>query len=83
MARLTEQVAIIGAGRLVTMAIAAGTMMVLARIMPDKESYGTVMQLLMLYLLFSQVFSIGLPQAVNYFLPRYQGGEQRGFLTQV
>ncbi|MHB9023104.1 MAG: lipopolysaccharide biosynthesis protein [Armatimonadota bacterium] len=83
MARLTQQVAIIGTGRLLTTAIAAGTMMVLARIMPDKESYGTVLQLLMLYMLFSQVFSIGLPQSVNYFMPRYQGGEQRGFLTQV
>ncbi len=83
MSRLTLQTAIIAVGRLLTMAAAAGTMMVLARIMPDKESYGTLLQLITLYVMLSQVFAIGLPQAVNYFLPRFQGSEQRGFLTQV
>lgn len=77
------QAAIIGLGRLLNMAAAAGTVMVLARIMPDKESYGAVLLLIMLYVMLSQVFAVGLPQAIYYFLPRYQGGVQRGFLTQI
>lgn len=83
MPKLSAQVAIIGIGRLLNMAAAAGTMMVLARIMPDKESYGAILLLIMLYVMLSQIFAVGLPQSIYYFLPRYQGGEKRGFLTQV
>ena len=81
--RLSAQAAIIGVGRLLNMAAAAGTLIVLARIMPDKESYGAVCQLIMLYMVLSQIFAIGLPQSTFYFLPRYAGGERRGFLTQT
>ncbi|HEY3378031.1 MAG TPA: hypothetical protein VGL77_11120 [Armatimonadota bacterium] len=81
--RLTTQAAIIGAGRLLNMAAAASTLMVLARIMPNKESYGAVCQLIMLYMVLSQIFAVGLPQSTFYFLPRYQGGERRGFLIQT
>ena len=83
MAKLSTQTAIIGLGRLINMAAAAGTMIVLARIMPDKESYGAILLLITLYLMLSQIFAAGLPQAVYYFLPRYASGEQRGFLTQI
>jgi O-antigen/teichoic acid export membrane protein len=80
---LTTQVAILGFGRLLNMVAAAATLMVLARIMPDRESYGAVNQLLMLNLVFSQIFALGLPQSIYYFLPRYAGGEQKGFLLQI
>jgi O-antigen/teichoic acid export membrane protein len=83
MAKLASQAAIIGLGRLVNMAAAAGTMVVLARAMPDKASYGAVLLLLMLYMVLSQLFSAGLPQAIYYFLPRYSPSEQRGFLAQT
>lgn len=81
--RLTVQAATIGMGRLLNMAAAASTLIVLTRIMPDKSSYGAVCQLIMLYMVLSQVFAVGLPQSTYYFLPRYSGGERRGFLTQT
>lgn len=80
---LTTQTVTLGIGRMLNMAASALTMMVLARIMPDHASYGAVWQLLMLNVVFSQVFALGLPQAIYYFLPRYQGGEQKGFLAQI
>lgn len=80
---LSAQTAIIGMGRLINIAVAAGTLMVLARVLPDKVSYGAVGQLIMLYMVFSQIFSAGLPQSIYYFLPRYAGGERRGFVTQT
>lgn len=81
--RLSTQAAIIGAGRFLNMAVAAGTLMVLARLLPDKETYGAVCQLITLYMVFSQIFAVGLPQSTYYFLPRYSGGERRGFLMQT
>ena len=59
---LTTQTAIIGIGRFINITVAAGTLMVLARVMPDKVSYGAVGQLIMLYMVFSQIFSVGLPR---------------------
>ncbi len=81
--RLYIQTVIIGIGRFLNMAVAGGTLMVLARVLPDKESYGAVNQLLMLYLVFSQIFAVGLPQSIYFFLPRYRHGERRGFLVQT
>jgi O-antigen/teichoic acid export membrane protein len=81
--RLTAQAAIIGIGRLLNMLAAAGTLVVLARVLPDRESYGAICQLIILYMLLSQIFAVGLPQSTYYFLPRYEGGERRGFLTQT
>jgi O-antigen/teichoic acid export membrane protein len=83
MARLSTQVAIIGFGRMLSMAAAAGTLMALARLLPDKVSYGAILQLIILYVTLSQIFAVGLPQAIYYFMPRYHDGEQRGFLTQI
>ncbi|MHB9131099.1 MAG: lipopolysaccharide biosynthesis protein [Armatimonadota bacterium] len=57
--------------------------MVLARVLPDEASYGTLCQLIMLYMVLSQIFAIGLPQSTYYFLPRYADGARRGFLTQL
>jgi len=74
---------IIGFGRTLNMAVAAGTLIVLSRIMPDRQSYGAICQLIMVYVIFSQIFAAGLPQSTYYFLPRYQGGERRGFLLQT
>lgn len=82
-AGLTQQTAIIGAGRFVNMAAGAATLMVLARILPDKVEYGAVCQLIVLYMVLSQLFAVGLPQANYYFLPRFTGGLRRGFLTQT
>jgi len=79
---LSTQAAIIGIGRFLNITVAAGTLMILARIL-DKVSYGAIGQLLMLYMVFSQIFSVGLPQSTFYFLPRYTGGERRGFLLQT
>jgi O-antigen/teichoic acid export membrane protein len=78
MTRLSAQTAIIGLGRLVNMGVAAGAMMALARLLPDKDSYGAILMLLMLYGVLAQVFALGLPQAIYYFMPRYAAGEQRG-----
>jgi len=83
MARLTQQTAIIGIGRLLNMAAGAATLMVLARVLPNKEDYGAVCQLIVLYMVLSQVFAVGLPQSNYYFLPRFTGGQRRGFLTQT
>jgi O-antigen/teichoic acid export membrane protein len=86
MPRLTGQVAIIGFGRLLNSAAAAATLMVLARVLPDyagRESYGAICQLLMLYIVLSQIFTAGIPQSIYYFMPRYQGGERKGFLFQA
>jgi len=80
---LTTQTIIIGIGRFLNIAVAAGTLMILARVLPDKVSYGAIGQLLMLYMVFSQIFSVGLPQSTYYFLPRYEGGERRGFVFQT
>lgn len=82
MPRLTGQAAILIFGRLLNMAAASATLMVLARIMPDLEQYGAICQLIMLYMVFSQIFSAGQPQSIYYFMPRFEGGERRGFLTQ-
>lgn len=81
--RLTMQTLILSIGRFFNLAAAAGTLMVLSRVMPDKASYGTLCQLIMLYMVLSQIFAVGLPQSTYYFLPRYTGGQRRGFLTQV
>lgn len=83
MARLTQQTAIIGFGRLINMAAGAATLMVLARVLHNKADYGAVCQLIVLYMALSQVFAAGLPQSNYYFLPRYTGGARRGFLTQT
>lgn len=80
---LTTQTIIIGIGRFLNIAVAAGTLMVLARVLPDKVSYGAIGQIIMLYMVFSQIFSVGLPQSTYYFLPRYAGGERRGFVLQT
>jgi len=77
------QTAILAVGRFFNMAAAAGTLMVLSRVLPDKASYGTLCQLITLYMVLSQIFAVGLPQSTYYFLPRYTGGQKRGFLIQV
>jgi len=79
---LSTQAAIIWVGRFLNIIVAAGTMMVLARQL-DQESYGAIAQLLMVYMIFSQIFAVGLPQSTYYFLPRYAGGERRGFIIQT
>jgi O-antigen/teichoic acid export membrane protein len=79
---LSTQAAIIWVGRFLNIVVAAGTMMILARRL-DQESYGAIAQLLMLYMVFSQIFAVGLPQSTYYFLPRYAGGERRGFIIQT
>jgi len=79
---LSTQAAIIWVGRFLNIVVAAGTMMILAREL-DQESYGAIAQLLMLYMVFSQIFAVGLPQSTYYFLPRYVGGERRGFIIQT
>jgi O-antigen/teichoic acid export membrane protein len=81
--QLTGQAVVIGLGRLVNMAAAAGTLMVLARLVPEKATYGALCQLMMVSMAGSQLFALGLPQATYYFLPRYQGGARGGFLTQT
>ncbi len=81
--RLSAQAAIIGVGRLLNMAAAAATLMVLARVLPNKATYGAVCQLIVLYMVLSQIFAVGLPQSVYYFMPRYSGAERRGFLWQT
>lgn len=86
MPRLTGQAAIIGFGRLLNTAAASATLMVLARVMPDyagRESYGAICQLIMLYIVLSQIFTAGIPQSIYYFMPRYQAGERKGFLLQA
>lgn len=80
---LTAQAAIIGFGRLCNMLAAAGTLMVLARLLPDRASYGAICQLLVIYMVLSQIFAVGLPQSNYYFLPRYAGAAKCGFLTQT
>jgi len=80
---LTSQTIVIGIGRFLNIAVAAGTLMILARVLPDKVSYGAVSQIIMLYMVLSQIFSVGLPQSTYYFLPRYEGGERRGFVFQT
>ena len=83
MPKLTSQAAIIGFGRLLTIAAASATLMVLARVMPDYERYGAICQLILIYMVFSQIAAAGLPHSLYYFLPRYAGGERRAFLTQT
>lgn len=87
--QLSAQAAIIGVGRLMNILAAAGTLVVLARVMPEtaemtaREGYGVIRQLILLYMVLSQIFAVGLPQSTYYFLPRYTGGERRGFLVQT
>lgn len=81
--QLRAQVAIIGVGRVLNMLAAAGTLMVLARVLPDRDSYGALCQLIIMYMALSAVFAVGLPQSTYYFLPRYEGGQRRGFLLQT
>jgi len=60
--------------------------MVIARVLPDyagRESYGAICQLIMLYIVLSQIFTAGIPQSIYYFMPRYQHGERKGFLVQA
>ncbi|MHB9109758.1 MAG: lipopolysaccharide biosynthesis protein [Armatimonadota bacterium] len=83
MPRLTGQAVIIGFGRLLNTAAASATLMVLARVLPDRESYGAICQLLMLYMILSQIFTAGIPQSIYYFLPRYENGERKGFMAQA
>ena len=82
--QLSTQAAIIGFGRFINMAVAAGTLMMLARILvDDRIGYGAICQLIMLYMVLSQIFAVGLPQSTFYFFPRFEGGERRGFLMQT
>jgi len=86
MPRLTGQAAIIGFGRLLNTAAASATLIVLARVLPyyaGRESYGAICQLIMLYIVLSQIFTAGIPQSIFYFMPRYQSGERKGFLYQA
>lgn len=83
MPRLTGQVVIIGFGRLLNTAAASATLMVIARVLLDRESYGAICQLMMVYMILSQIFTAGIPQSIYYFLPRYQNGERKGFMVQA
>ncbi len=62
------------------MAAGAATLMVLARVLPDKVEYGAVCQLIVLYMVLSQLFAVGLPQSNYFFLPRYRRWAAPGIL---
>lgn len=83
MPRLTNQAIIIGFGRLLNTAAASATLMVIARVLPDRESYGAICQMMMLYMILSQIFTAGIPQSIYYFLPRYESSGRKGFMVQA
>ncbi|MBE7443739.1 MAG: oligosaccharide flippase family protein [Planctomycetia bacterium] len=68
--------------RLSNILIALGISATLSRVIIDKEVYGALQQLLMIYSMLSVIFAAGIPQSIFYFLPHYNDGERKGLLLQ-
>lgn len=67
--------------KVIAIAASIAIMAVLSRLLP-KASYGAFSQVLVLYMMSSIVFQVGIPQSIFYFMPRLSGPEQRGFILQ-
>ena len=49
----------------------------------DKADYGTYQQVLYVYHTLLSVFTLGLPRAYSYFLPRVKGGEAKDVINKI
>lgn len=78
----TKQALWVGLGSLASFCFVLGSSMILSRFL-DKEQYGSFRQVLYVYNSMLVVFTLGLPRAYNYFLPRLNKEEGKDFIGKM
>lgn len=72
----------VGISSMSTFVIALASSVILARYF-SKTEYGTYKQIVYIYNTFITLFSVGLPSAYSYFLPKLSKGEGRGVIHRL
>ncbi len=78
----TKQAAWIGIGSMMSFVFVMLSSMILSRYF-NKEDYGTYKQVLYVYNTFVAVFTLGLPRAYSYFLPRVEIKEAKSIIHKI
>ena len=78
----TKQVAWVAIGSSFSFAFAILSSMILSRHF-NKEDYGTYQQVLYIYHTLLSVFTLGLPKAYSYFLPRVRNNEAKDVINKI
>ena len=74
----TSKAFLLAAARMANILLGLALAATLSRLL-DKPVYGAFQQVVLIYMLTSTAFVVGLPQSVFYFLPRYQGTDRKTF----
>lgn len=77
-----QQALWLGIGQFCTFAIAFLTAPILARYF-DKVEYGTYKQILYIYTTLQTLFTVGLPSAFSYFIPKLNSGQQKQLVNKL
>lgn len=78
----TFQALWIAVGNLIALCVTIGSTMILTRYL-DKFNYGTYRQVFYVYNTLLSVFTLGLPKAYGYYLPRMSMEEGKDFVTKL
>ncbi len=78
----TQQALWVGLGSLFSFGFAMVSSMILSRYF-DKGDYGTYKQVLYVYSTFLTVFTLGLPKAFSYYLPRVPLNEAKNLISKI
>ena len=78
----TKQAAWLGIGSMSSFAIGVISSMILSRFLP-KGDYGTYKQVLYVYETLLVVFTLGLPRAYSYFLPRININQAKSLIKKI
>ena len=75
----TKQAAWVGIGSLCSFGFTIVSSMILSRYF-DKAEYGTYKQVMYVYNTLLTIFTLGLPKAFSYFLPRVENAQAKGLI---
>lgn len=78
----TRQAAWVGIGSLFSFGFAIVSSMILSRYF-DKGDYGTYKQVMYVYNTLLTIFTLGLPKAFSYFLPRVEESKARNLISKI
>ena len=78
----TKQAAWVGIGSLCSFGFTIVSSMILSRYF-DKAEYGTYKQVMYVYNTLLTIFTLGLPKAFSYFLPRVENKQAKGLIRKI